>query len=205
MTVQSQNWCFHLVLASFLETAWLFSSLCWEMSEKLWHSWRCVVSSLIAIDTWWGMNSTPLKIILCVNGWEESKSHSSLVLPEGTLFPFMWLNPSVSKIFLRFPSHISHNHPAFAEQTGTSDRCKYSPSSLWVPPAWFLWEVFAVWPALGTPFFFHYCHVFEVHVLLRAAGLKLLFVWYSALVFLTSQRGQKYSPPMDHGGSWKPD
>lgn len=57
------------------------------MPEQLWHSWRCVVSSLIAIDTWWGINSTPLKIILCVNGWEESKSHSSLVLPEGTSFP----------------------------------------------------------------------------------------------------------------------
>lgn len=52
-------------------------------------------------------------------------------------------------------------------------------------------------------FFFHYCHVFEVHVLLSAAGLKLLFVRYSALVFLTSQRGQKYSPPMDHGGQVK--
>lgn len=57
-------------------------------------------------------------------------------------------------------------------------------------------------PALGS-FFFHCCHVFEVLVLLRAAGLELLFVWNSALVFLTSQGVQNYSPPMGHEGQLK--
>lgn len=179
------------------------------MPEQLWHSWRCVVSSLIAIDTWWGINSTPLKIILCVNGWEELKSHSSLLLPERTSFPLHVAKSFCVQNFSEIPFSCCTQPPSFcrADRPIASDRFKSSPSSLWVPPAWFLWEVCAAWPALGTfffcCFFFHYCHVFEVHVLLSAAGLKLLFVWYSALVFLTSQRGQKYSPPMDHGGQVK--
>lgn len=73
---------------------------------------------------------------------------------------------------------------------------KSSPSSLWVPPAWFLCELFAAWPALGTSFFsptamfprFMCCSVL--------AGLKLLLVCYSALIFLILEGVQKYGPTM---------
>lgn len=119
------------------------------------------------------------------------------------LFPFMWLNPSVSKISLRFSSHIAHNHPAFAEQTDTFIRQMQIQPTLPLGAS-SLVSVGGICcvTSFGSQFF-HYCHIFEVHVLLSAAGLKLLFVWYSALVFLTSQRGQKYSPLMDHGGQLK--
>lgn len=178
-----------------------------EKYLKLWYSWRCVVSSLIAIDTWWGINSTPLNIILCVNDWEESKSHSSLVLPEGTSFPHHVAKPFCVQNFSKISFSCCTQPHSFCRvhRHMASDRCKYGPSSLGVPPAWFLWEVFAVWPALES-FFFHYCHVFEVHVLLSTAGLKLLFVWYSALVFLTSQWVQDPTVlPWIMEGSWKPD
>lgn len=128
----------------------------------------------------------------------------SLVLPEGTSFPLHVAKSFCVQNFSEIPFSCCTQPPSFCrvDRHIASDRCKPSPSSFWMPPAWFLWEVFAVWPALGT-FFFHYCHVFEVHVLLSTARLKLLFVWYSALVFLTSEGVQKYSPPMDHGGQLK--
>lgn len=130
------------------------AGLCWEMPEQLWHSWRYVVSSLIARNTWWGINSTPLKIILCVNGWEELKSHSSLVLPEGTSFPLHVAKSFCVQNFSEISFSCCTQPPSFcwADRHIASDRCKSSLSSPWVPPSWFLWEVFAVWPALGTFF-----------------------------------------------------
>lgn len=156
VTLQSQNWCFHLVSALFLETAWLFSS-----RALLRNDWA--VMTFLKICSFFFDSKKHLmknklntsEIIHCVakRNWRATPH---LCCQRGLLFPFMWLNPSASKISLRFPSHVAHTPPSFcrADRHIASDRCKCSLSSPWVPPAWFLWEVFAVWPALGTFFFF---------------------------------------------------
>lgn len=90
-----------------------------EKYLKLWYSWRCVVSSLIAIDTWWGI-TRHFWILFSVWMTERNRRATPhLCCQRELLFPIMWLNPSVSKISLRFPSHVAHNHTAFAEYTGT--------------------------------------------------------------------------------------
>ena len=87
----------------------------------------------------------------------------------------MWLNPSVSKISLRFPSHFAHNRSAFAEQTSTlhqSEPCPILTAEQIQPilplAASSLVSVRAVccMTNFGNLFFFPYFHVSKVHVLL---------------------------------------
>lgn len=128
------------------------------MSEQVWHSWRCIVSLLIAIDTWWGMNSTPLNMILRVDGCEELNSPSSLVLPELWLqrapFPFHVAKSFCQKFlwdsFLILPTTAQLLQSKLAHYSGHShtlslQRSKSSPSALQLPPAWFLCELLAAW------------------------------------------------------------
>lgn len=107
------------------------AGLCWEMSEQIWHSWRCVVSLLIAIDTSRGVNSTPLNIILCVDGWEELNSPSSLVLPElclqGTPLPL-----HVAKSFC--VQNFSEIPFSFCPQPLNFSRADWHTASDWAVP-----------------------------------------------------------------------
>lgn len=87
VTLQSQNWCFHLVSASFLETAWLFSSRALLRNDWAVMTFLKICSFFFDSKKHLMKNklNTSENYSLC--GQEELKSHSSLVLPEGTSFP----------------------------------------------------------------------------------------------------------------------
>jgi len=117
---------------------------------------------------------------------------------------FMSLNPALSNISLRsFPilpttTPLLQSRPAHCSRQSripSLQWSKSSPPSLQVPPAWFLCELFAAWPALGTSFSFS-AAIFPSFVCCSGlAGLKSLFS--SALAFLTSEEVQKYRPHVD--------
>ena len=169
------------------------AGFCWEMPAQIWRPWRCIVSLLIAIDTWWGINSAPLNITLSVDGWEEFSSPSSLVLPElclqETPLPLHVAKSCSVQHFSEIVSHFAYNHSTFAEQTSTLQQTEPYPiptveqiqptlpsgaSSLVS-----LWAVCCM-ASFGNLFFFFCCHFSKLRVLLGTG-------WAEIAIFLCSR------------------
>lgn len=112
----------------------------------------------------------------------------------------------MSKISPRFPSHFAHNHSAFAEQAVTLHQTELCPHPYsWAnpahPPFGCFQPVFCVssllHDQLWEPLFFSPTAMFPGFTCCSVlAGLKLLLVCYSALIFLILEGVQMYGPTM---------
>lgn len=205
MTLLSQNWCFHLVSTSFLETAWLFSS--WALLRNAWAVMTFLKICSFFFDSNRHLMRNKLNASENYSVWMTERNWRAtphLCCQRELLFPFMWLNPSASKISQRFPSHVAHNHPA--EQTGTLHQTDAHPAC---PPfgclqpgfcgrhllCYQLWEVFFFTAAMFLRFL---CCSGQLGWNCCLYGTLLLYSW--------PHRGcRTIVLPWVMKGSWKPD
>lgn len=204
VTLQSQNWCFHLVSASFLETAWLFSSR--ALLRNAWAVMTFLKICSFFFDSKKHLLKNKLNTFenysLC--GQEELKSHSSLVSPEGTSFPLHVAKSFCVQNFSEIPfSWCTHTTQLLqSRQAHCIRQMQMQPVlPLGASSLVSVGGICCV-TSFGNLFFFSSSAMF---LRFMCCSVQWNCYLYGPLLLYSSQGVQKYSPPMDQESSWKPD